>query len=145
MSDAKQIAPGRQVAMHFTLTLEDGFEAETTRGGEPMAFEVGDGTLMPTLEQYLIGLEPGEEKDFLIPPEAGFGFRDETSIHDMPRDQFGADMELAPGVIIGFATPSGEELPGTVLEVGDETVKVDFNHPLAGHTISFSVQIVSVE
>lgn len=145
MSEAKQIEPGRRVTMHFTLALEDGFEVDTTRDDDPMVFEVGDGTLLPTLEQYLIGLEPADVKEFVIPPEAGFGFRDETNVHEMPRDQFGADMTLAPGVIIGFASPSGDEVPGTVLDVHDETVKVDFNHPVAGHTIKFSVQILSVE
>lgn len=145
MNEPKQIEPGRRVTMHFTLALEDGFEAETTRDDDPMTFEVGEGTLMPTLEQYLIGLQAGDEKEYVIPPEAAFGFRDETNVHDMPRDQFGPDMTLAPGVIIGFTSPSGEEVPGTVLEFDDQTVTVDFNHPLAGHTIHFSVQILSVE
>ena len=63
----------------------------------------------------------------------------------LPREEFDDQLELMPGLIIEFSTPSGETLPGTILEFDDTSVKVDFNHPLAGETIRYSVKIIDIE
>ena len=144
MSDVAVIGPGSEVTMHFTLTLRDGTVAETSREGEPLQFQIGDGSLIAGLERALLGLASGAEQTVEIDPQDAFGFPDPANIHSMSCDDFSDDMLLEPGVIISFTTPAGDELPGTIVEVEDEQVLVDFNHPMGGHTMNFEVEILSV-
>ena len=140
------IGPGSEVVMHFSITLEDGTLVDTTREeNQPIEFVMGDGTFIEGLELALYGLKQGEKQVLKIGPENTYGFPDDENIYKMERSAFSADMKLAPGVIIGFDTPSGEELPGTVLKVEDDKVEVDFNHPLSGHEISFEVDILEIK
>jgi len=132
--------------MHFSISLEDGTIAETTRDdNEPLEFVMGDGTMIEGLELALYGLKAGDKQTLTIEPKLAFGYHDPGNVHTMPRTEFPSDMQLAKGVIIEFNTPAGDEVPGTIMEVGDSEVKVDFNHPLAGHDITFEVEILSVE
>ena len=133
-----------RVILHLSLTLEDGTVAESTFGEEPLSFAMGDGTLVRGLELGLYGLRPGDTQRLELYPDQAFGPRDPDKIHSMPRADFDDEMVLEPGVIIGFETPDGEEIPGMVSSVGDESVEVDFNHPLAGHTVIFNVEIIDV-
>lgn len=144
MSEDLAIEPGSEVVMHFTLAMEDGTVAETTREGEPLSFAMGDGTLIEGLELALYGLTPGDKQALRLDPREGFGFRDPGNEHDMPRSEFDPSVELTEGMIIGFSMPSGEEVPGTIISVGTDLVRVDFNHPLAGHEVLFDVEILSV-
>jgi FKBP-type peptidyl-prolyl cis-trans isomerase SlpA len=132
------------VILHLSLTLEDGTVAESTFGDEPLSFVMGDGTLVRGLELGLYGLRPGDTQRLVLYPEQAFGLRDPDKIHRMRRADFDDEMVLEPGVIIGFETPDGEEIPGSVSAVGDESVEIDFNHPLAGHTVIFNVEIIDV-
>jgi FKBP-type peptidyl-prolyl cis-trans isomerase SlpA len=140
------IGNGSHVRLHYSIALEDGTIADSTReDNEPLDFTLGDGTMVEGLELALIGLKAGERQSLRIGPENAYGFRDEANVHIMPRSDFSQDMNLERGLIIGFTAPSGLEIPGTILDVGEDEVKVDFNHPLAGHEITFDVEILSVE
>ena len=138
------IGVGSTVTLHLSLALEDGTVAEETYGGEPHTFCMGDGSLVHGLELGLYGLKPGDTQRLELYPEQAWGLRDPEKIHRLPRERFATDMQLEPGLIIGFDTPDGEEIPGAVLSVSKDTVEVDFNHPLAGHTITFVVEIIEV-
>ncbi len=140
-----KIAPGSQVTMHFSLALPDGTEAASTFGDEPTTFTMGDGTLSEGLEMALYGLMTGAEQTLTLEPDQAFGLRDKAKIHPMPRGDFGPDMELEPGLVIGFSTPDGEELAGTLLVINEDEVTVDFNHPLAGNQVIFKVEILDVQ
>jgi FKBP-type peptidyl-prolyl cis-trans isomerase SlpA len=137
-------APGRQVEMRFRLQLEDGTEVEATAEGETFVFEMGDGTLDAGLEARLEGLTPGRKATFRLAPGEAFGDPDPAAVHPMARDEFPADMELAPGAVVGFTTPAGDEVAGTVMELLGQTVVMDFNHPLAGRALVFQVEILAV-
>lgn len=141
----KTISPGSKVSMHFTITLEDGTVADTSEGEEPLTFVMGDGTLVEGLELALYGLHEGEIQSLRIGPENGYGFPDPANVHMLDRADFPADMALERGMIIEFDTPSGDSFPGMIMEVGEEKVTVDFNHPLAGHEILFDVEILAIE
>lgn len=143
--EALTIGPGSEVLMHFTLSLADGTVADSTREGEPLRFVMGDGTLIEGLELVLYGLKVGDRQCLSIGPRDAFGFPDEENIHTMPRDEFPTEMQLEPGMIIGFNTPSGEEVPGAIQELKGDEVVVDFNHPLAGHEVIFEVEILEVK
>ena len=128
--------------MHFALNLADGTEAVSTFGEEPLEFVVGDGTLLPVLEENLHGLAAGTRQRFLLTPEHAYGPRDETLVHRMPLGDFSDPPER--GQILSFALPNGEETPGTVMAVDGDAVEVDFNHPLAGRNLVFRVEILDV-
>lgn len=112
---------------------------------EPLNFVVGDGTLIENLEATLLGLSPGANQSVQLSPENAYGFSDESDVHLMKRSEFDATLKLEPGVVIGFDTPSGEQITGTVAEVDDQTVSVDFSHPLANRAIIFEVEVLTVE
>jgi FKBP-type peptidyl-prolyl cis-trans isomerase SlpA len=138
------VSPQSRVTLHLALTLEDGTVAESTFGAEPFTFTMGDGSLVRGLEIALYGLVPGARQRLQLEPGQTWGLRDPQRIHRMPRAAFAPELELAPGAIVGFETPQGEELAGAVLEVGEHDIEVDFNHPLAGHTVIYEVEILEV-
>ena len=138
------IGAGSTVTLHLSLALENGRIAESTFDGEPHTFTLGDGSLLPGLELALYGLRAGDTQRVVLHPAQAFGVRDTAKRHHMPRSVFADYINLEPGTIIGFTDTGGEEMPGTVLSVTDTAVEVDFNHPLAGHAVTFEVEIIEV-
>lgn len=138
------ISPGSTVTLHLSLALEDDTVVESTFDDEPLTFTMGDGTLVEGLELGLYGLKAGATQRLVLQPEQAFGLHDPDKRHLLARADFSAELQLEPGVIIGFDTPSGEELSGTIVSLTDETVNVDFNHPLAGRVVVFEVEIIAV-
>lgn len=140
-----RIAPGSQVTMHFSLAFTDGTEAASTFGDEPTTIVMGEGSLSDGLELALYGLTAGDRQTLTLKPDQAFGPRDKAKVHPMPRSNFNPEMELEVGLIIGFTTPDGHELAGIVSELLEDQVIIDFNHPLAGNEVVFSVEILAVE
>ena len=140
-----QITIGSKVTMHFALRLADGTVADSSFDDEPVNFVVGDGALDKGLELALIGLRPGDRQTLTLMPGQAFGTRDDAALQWDDRDSFPADMALEEGQIIGFTGRAGEDIAGAVVEIQDQRVRVDFNHPLAGREIEFEVEILSVE
>ncbi|MCU7943855.1 MAG: FKBP-type peptidyl-prolyl cis-trans isomerase [Candidatus Thiodiazotropha sp. (ex Cardiolucina cf. quadrata)] len=146
MTDFKpKIAPLCRVKMHFSLTLPDKTEIISTYGDEPLDFSLGDNTMEQMLEFAILGLRAGDEQELLVQGDDVYGPRDSTLIHWLDKQEFSTAQPLNPGEIIAFTTPEGEELAGTVLQVGDEGVQVDFNHPLSGKQFSYKVTILDVQ
>jgi FKBP-type peptidyl-prolyl cis-trans isomerase SlpA len=145
LSEALQkISSSGEVTLHFAIALCDGTVITTTFDDEPVTLTLGSGDLTENLEKTLYGLKPGEKQSLILEADNAFGQRDEEKAYFMPRSSFPSDMELEPELVISFATPAGDELAGIVQELDEAQVKVDFNHPLAGHDIVFTVEIISV-
>lgn len=139
------INTGSQVVFHFSIKLSDGSIADSTKvSGKPAKLVMGDGSLTPGFEACLLGLESGQEASFTLPPEQAFGMPNPDNIYYVERDKFGADVTPEEGAIIAFTQPDGSELPGVVRSVAGQSVTVDFNHPLAGQTLTFDVEIIEV-
>ena len=138
------ISPGSTVTLNLSLALEDGTVAESTFDDEPMTLTMGDGSLAAGLELGLYGLRPGDTQRLELYPEQAFGLHDPGKVQQLPRADFAAELAMEPGSIIGFDTPEGEELSGTIIAFDDVTVEVDFNHPLAGRVVIFDVEIIAV-
>lgn len=138
------IQAGSQVVMHYSLVLEDGFVADTS-GNEPLEFALGDGTLQPGLERHLLGLQAGEQREFAIAPGTVFPFPEKAAVQVLERSVFPSDMPLESGMIYEFNTPAGDAVPGRIRSVEEDTVTVDFNHPLAGRAFTFIAEILSVQ
>lgn len=138
------IAPGSQISMHFALRLDGGDVVDSTFDATPARFTLGDGNLLPGFEEFLLGLTTGDHKTFSIPPEKAFGQPNPQNVQEMKRSTFPVDMPVAPGLMVSFADAQGAELPGVISRVDGDWVTVDFNHPLAGKTLQFEVQILEV-
>ena len=134
-----------KVSMHFSLALESGVQAISTFDEEPLEFSMGDGTLQPGLELGLFGLRAGDRQTLTLTPEQAYGWHDDKLIHHMPLSDFAGKIEPEPGQLVAFSTAEGDEAPGIVLSVEGDQVKVDFNHPLAGHNVVYRVEILAVE
>lgn len=143
---ADSIQQNSAVLVHFILKLEDGSTAESTRNsGKPALFRLGDTSLSPGLEAELMGLTAGENKSFFLPPEAAFGIPSPDMIQYFSRREFAAAGEPEPGAIMLFTAMDGSEMPGVVREVNGDSITVDFNHPLAGQTIHFDIEVLEVD
>ncbi len=133
------------VSLHHRIGYTDGTLLEDTFDEEPLTYHLGTGELADGLELSILGLREGDEQTLDIEPDLAFGYPDDDLVQYLDRADFDSEKHLEPGLIIEFSTPGGETLPGTIVEFDDKRVKVDFNHPLAGHTVRYSVRIVSVE
>ncbi|QSX30867.1 FKBP-type peptidyl-prolyl cis-trans isomerase [Shewanella cyperi] len=133
----------RSLVCHMNIVLADGSTADSTKAsGKAARLNVGDGSLSPAFEAQLAGLKQGDNHKFTLAPEDAFGAVNPDAIHHMDRSRFPADMTLEQGVILSFAGPGGSEIPGIVREVAGDSVTVDLNHPLAGHTVTFELEVV---
>ncbi|MBT4855419.1 MAG: peptidylprolyl isomerase [Luminiphilus sp.] len=143
--DDLMISEGTRVTLNFALVLDDGSEIDSNFEKEPASFSVGDGSLLPGFERALFGLKSGDEATLEILPEEGFGQPNDNNLQTIKRDQFDVESELEAGMVFSFADAAGGELPGVVKTFDADEVTVDFNHPLAGRTLSFRVAIHNVE
>ncbi|MBU2707416.1 FKBP-type peptidyl-prolyl cis-trans isomerase [Zooshikella marina] len=132
------------VELHFALKLEDGSVVDSTFEKQPAKFTMGDGNLLPGFEQALLGLPEGVRQELLIKPEQGFGMPNPNNVQKIKKEQFAQDMELTEGLMVSFADANKAELPGVIKTFDEQWVWVDFNHPLAGKTLTFDVQIIAV-
>jgi FKBP-type peptidyl-prolyl cis-trans isomerase SlpA len=133
------------VIFHFDIKLADGSAAESTRvHNKPARLQMGDGSLSAAFEAQLLGLVAGDKKTFTLAPEDAYGMPNPDNIYYVDRSRFSLEAPAQPGMIIGFTMPDGAELPGLIREVVGDSVTVDFNHPLAGQTLTFNVDIVEV-
>jgi FKBP-type peptidyl-prolyl cis-trans isomerase SlpA len=130
--------------MHYSISLTNGTEIESSYHDEPVEVTMGSGVLTEGMELALFGLETGDRQTLTLTPEQGFGLRDEDNIHMMPLADFPDDLKPESGLVFEFETPGGEDILGTILSVRDGMAEVDFNHPLAGQALVFSVEILDI-
>lgn len=142
---AAAITAQSRITLHFALKIVGGGTVDSTFGNKPATFAYGDGSLLPTFERRLVGLRAGDKRQFVMPPEDAFGQPNPNNVQHFKRSAFAADMELHEGLVISFADASQAELPGVVKQIDTDEVTVDFNHPLAGQSLIFEVEIVEVQ
>ena len=139
------IGEGMQMTLHFSLALEDGTEVDTTRGKTPATCVFGDGNLPPGFERPLKGMSTGESGQFTVLPEYAFGQYNPQNVQRLKREDFDNEIELEEGLVVSFADPAGGgELPGVIKTLEGDMIEVDFNHPLAGRTLTFDVDVLDV-
>ena len=143
-----KVENNKMVAVEYKLTV-DGQIADQSQPGSPLEFLVGAGMLRPKFEEALMGKEPGDKVSFTLSPGDGYGEIMEEAIVDLPKNIFMVDGKLAEDILfegsqVPMSDQQGNRMLGVVKEVGDEHVKMDFNHPMAGKTLDFEVEVVSV-
>ncbi len=134
---------GVVVSMDYKLTV-DGELLDSSDEAGPLQFLAGYDNIVPGLEREMIGMKIGESKDVVVAPEDGYGEFDEEGFMDVPRSEFPSDMEIEEGVELNVTDEDGENQYARVESVTDETVRLDFNHPLAGAELHFNVKVVAL-
>jgi FKBP-type peptidyl-prolyl cis-trans isomerase 2 len=142
MAQAKH---GNTVKVHYTGTLGDGTEFDSSRGGEPLSFTLGEGNIIPGFERAVEGMETGETRTVTISAEQAYGERRDELVQDLPRTAIPDDIELSRGLVLHAEGPGGETLVFTVAAFDEATVTVDGNHPLAGRDLTFALELVEVD
>ena len=143
--NARTVSPGDTLELRYALRPRGGEDILSNfDDAEPDTMTLGDGTLAPMLEQWLIDLVPGERHVFLLDPWQAFGASQPDLIQTMPRSDLPAELDFEIDQLVEFAMPSGQTVAGRILEIADDSVRVDFNHPLADLAIEFEVEIVRI-
>ena len=138
------VADGKTVRFDYSLAV-DGKEIENSKGLEPIEYVQGQGNIIPGLEKALVGLKVGDEKDVHIDAADGYGDVDAAAIQEVPRNLIPADIQLAVGTLLQMNDDKGNVFPATVLEIKEDKVKLDFNHPLAGKALDFHIKILEIK
>ena len=136
------------VSLTYTLTVDGEVKDQATEEN-PLEFIFGLGYLLPKFEEYINGKHVGESFEFTLSPAEGYGVYDAQAVVELPKHIFEVDGKLQeqllfPGSVIPMMNQAGGVIPGKVLEVGDESVKMDFNHELAGKDLHFTGKVVGI-
>ena len=138
---SEPIADGKVVRIHYVLRDGEGEEIDRS-GDEPLEYLHGAGNIVPGLEKQLAGKSPGDKLTVVVPPEEGYGPRHKVKPHAIPRSSFPKDADLQKGMGFTMRAQNGEAVPVWVTKIQGPTVYVDPNHPLAGATLHFEVEVV---
>ena len=140
-----KVESGNTVSVHYCGTLNDGteFDSSYTRG-EPITFEVGSGQMISGFDSALVGMVVGEEKNVNIAATQAYGIRNEDHVQDVPVTSFPQDYEFVEGTMVQGQQPDGQTFLAKIVGRDTHTVKLDFNHPLAGQDLNFKIELVNI-
>jgi FKBP-type peptidyl-prolyl cis-trans isomerase SlpA len=142
---ARSVVPGDTLEIRYALRPRGGEDIISNFDDpEPDTVTLGDGTLAPMLEQWLVDVHPGERHVFLLDPWQAFGQSQPELIQTLPKADLPDDMTFEVDQLFEFSLPNGQTLAGHILEIGETSIKVDFNHPLADLAIEFEVEIIRI-
>lgn len=139
-----QIAEKKVVTIDYTLKNQAGEVLDTSSGGDPLLYIHGASQIVPGLERALTGLAAGQSADVVVEPADGYGARDPEGVFGVPRNAFPAEAQLEVGQSFVGEDEEGQAVPVRVVEVREDVVVVDANHPLAGEKLFFHVDIRDV-
>jgi len=140
----KQAQSGDTVTFHYTGTLSDGSQFDSSAGRDPLEVTIGTGSLLPAVEAALIGMAAGDNKSVKVPCEEAYGPRRDALVSVVAKDQIPGEIELEVGKALQAKRPDGESLRLVVTELREETVVLDANHPLAGKDLKFDLKVLEV-
>lgn len=139
-----QAKAGDTVAIHYTGTLADGSQFDSSEGRDPLRFTLGSGQIIAGLDAAITGMSQGEKKSVTIAAAEAYGDHRPEAVQAVPRAQIPAEIPLEEGGGLQVQTPDGQTIPVTVASVTDEEVTLDANHPLAGKDLTFAVELVEI-
>ena len=135
---------GDTVKVHYVGTLTDGTEFDSSREREPMEFKVGDHMLLPDFEAAIIDMAEGEKKTVTIPCENAYGEHTAELDINVPRESLPEGLKIVEGTVLQARGPEGQEETFRVVGIKDDLVMMDGNHPLAGHDLTFELELVQI-
>lgn len=141
------IKVGNKVVLEYEGKFEDGKLFDSSSHGDhshPLEVVIGAGQVIPKFEEELIGMEEGEEKEFKINPEEGYGTYREELKREIPKDALPPEQTPKEGMMLVMATPEGHQIPVKITKVSEDSVIIDLNHPLAGKKLIFKIKILEI-
>jgi peptidylprolyl isomerase len=141
MSQAKS---GNTVKIHYTGTLDDGTEFDSSAGREPLEFAIGSGQVIPGFDSAVDGMTVGDSKTVTIPAGEAYGERHDQLVQEVPKTALPDDMKAEVGTQLQSQGPDGQVMNLLVTAVEVESITVDGNHPLAGQALTFAIELVEV-
>jgi len=138
------IKDGSAVSVEYTLKLNDGTTVDSNVGEDPLTYQQGNGEILPALEAALLGQAVGDTKQVTLTAEQGYGSINPEAYEEVPLDSVPENAREV-GTMLVATTPEGQQQPIRVHEVKEETIVLDFNHPLAGQALNFDVTILAIE
>ena len=141
MSQAKT---GDNVKIHYTGTLDDGSQFDSSAGRDPLAFTVGSGQVIPGFDDAVNGMAVGEKKTVRLEAAQAYGEHRQEMVQEVPKSALPQDMEVEMGTPLQARGPDGQVMNLVVTGISDDTIEVDANHPLAGKALTFSIELVSI-
>ncbi len=139
------VKKGDRVKVQYTGSLEDGTIFDSSKEGEPLEFTVGGGQIMPGFDKTVEGMKLNEEKEVTIKAEDAYGKRDETVIREFPRTSLPETLKPEKGMVIQLQDQTGRPVPATIIDITENSITVDLNHPLAGKDLIFNIKVVGIE
>ena len=139
-----QAKSGDTVRIHYTGTLDDGTEFDSSAGRDPLEFALGGGQVIPGFDNAVDGMAVGENKTVTIPAEEAYGERHDQLVQEVPKNVLPDEIEPAVGMQLQSQSPEGHVMNLVITEVADETITVDGNHPLAGQALTFAIELVEI-
>lgn len=140
----EKVKNGMFVSVDYKGTLQNGEVFDTSQGRRPLEVEMGAGQLIKGFEDALLDMSLHEKKIFTLSSEEAYGERDESLTNAFPRTDVPPEMNLELGQTVLLTTPEGRQIPAQVVQMDDEQVIVDLNHPLAGESLTFEVEVVGI-
>ena len=139
-----QAKSGDTVRIHYTGTLDDGTQFDSSAGRDPLEFALGGGQVIPGFDGAVDGMTVGENKSVTIPPEQAYGERHEQLVQQVPKTSLPEDMKPEVGMQLQSQSPDGQVMTLVVTEVEEANITVDANHPLAGEALTFAIELVEI-
>jgi len=140
----ERVSDGLYVSVDYKGTLNNGNVFDTSEGRQPLEIQMGAGQLIKGFEDALMGMSLNEKKTFTLSPDEAYGPVDEERKHTFPKSDVPAEMDPQVGQTVGLTTQDGRQIPARIVSVSDEGVTVDLNHPLAGQSLTFEIEVVGI-
>lgn len=137
-----------KVSIKYTGKLENGTTFQIISESEPLIITIGSHDVPPTLEQALVGMSIGEQKLVRLEPDEGYGIRRKDLLQTLNKESFGKKANLQMGTILSLSLEKDgqtHKIPATIVESNQDTIVVDYNHPLAGHNLFYDVTLIAIE
>ncbi len=140
----QQVQKGDTVNVHYHGRLSDGTTFDSSEGREPLKFTAGSGQVIKGFDDAVMDMQPGDKKTVNIPVHEAYGERRDDMMMEYPKSDFPAEMAPEIGMELQMGDDAGNVFPVVIVEVGDEVVVLDANHPLAGKDLTFEIELVSI-
>ncbi len=140
----KKVENGVYASVDYKGTLEDGEVFDTSYGRQPLEVKIGAGQLIKGFENELLGMAINDKKTFTLEPQDAYGERDAKLTQDFARADIPAQINPVVGMTVGVNNPEGQQMPAQIVHLDDEKITLDLNHPLAGKTLTFEIEVVGI-
>lgn len=140
----QKVENGMFVSVNYTGTLDNGQQFDSSQGRAPLEFKVGAGQMIKGFEDAVMGMALNEKKTFTVAPSEAYGERNESHTYEFPRAEIPPSVTPEVGQSVALSSPEGQQIPARIIAVDDEKVTFDLNHPLAGESLTFEIQVMSI-